>query len=116
MRLLAEIGHPWLEINYDPGNVVYYVGARPEDDIKHGLGRYGHVHLKDQRGGQGVLDFPPLGEGELDILDMLRNLAGSGFSGPMSMEIEFVNYEYPDWDECVEAARRGKAFWDSLPV
>jgi hypothetical protein len=28
---------------------------------------------------------------------------------PISMEIEFTNYEWPLWGECVEAARRGKA-------
>ena len=115
-RLLAEIGHDWIRINYDPGNVVYYAGVRPEQDIKHALGLIGHVHLKDKRGGQGVLDFPPLGEGELDIPAMLRDLSQSGFSGPISMEIEFTDYEYPEWDACVEAARRGKAYWDSLPA
>jgi hypothetical protein len=30
------------------------------------------------------------------------------------MEIEFLDYEYPDWEACVEAARRGKAYWDGL--
>jgi len=114
VRLLDEIGNDWIQINYDPGNVVYYTGARPEDDVKHGLQRIGHVHLKDQRGGQGVLDFPALGEGEIDIPSILRDLAGSGFSGPVSMEIEFANYDYPPWEECVEAAERGKAYWDSL--
>ena len=114
LRLLDQIGHDWIQINYDPGNVVYYAGVRPEQDIKHALGLIGHVHLKDKRGGQGVLDFPPLGEGELDIPAMLRDLSQSGFSGPISMEIEFTNYEYPAWDACVEAARRGKAYWDSL--
>ena len=34
MRLLDEIGHDWIQINYDPGNVVYYVGARPEEDLR----------------------------------------------------------------------------------
>lgn len=116
MRLIDDIGHDWIGINYDPGNVVYYVGARPEEDIRHGLGRYGHVHLKDQRGGKGVLDFPPLGEGEIDLASILRDLAGSGFSGPVSMEIEFVDYVYPPWDECVEAARRGRAYWESLGI
>lgn len=115
-QLLDEIGHEWIQINYDPGNVVYYIGARPEDDIKHGLGRYGHVHLKDQRGGKGVLDFPVLGEGEIDLASILRDLAGSGFAGPVSMEIEFTDYEYPPWEECVEAARRGKAYWDALDL
>jgi sugar phosphate isomerase/epimerase len=114
VRLLDEIGHDWIQINYDPGNVVYYAGTRPEEDIRHALGRIGHFHLKDKRGGKGVLDFPPLGEGEIDIASLLQDLAGSGFSGPVSMEIEFVDYEYPPWAECVEAARRGKAFWDAL--
>jgi L-ribulose-5-phosphate 3-epimerase len=74
LALLDEIGRDWIQINYDPGNVVYYTGARPEDDVKHGLGRIGHVHLKDKRGGKGVLDFPPLGEGELDIKGILSDL------------------------------------------
>ncbi len=114
VRLLEAIGHDWIQINYDPGNVVYYAGARPEEDIRHALGRIGHVHLKDQRGGRGVLDFPPLGEGEIDLASILRHLSASGFSGPVSMEIEFVSYEYPSWPECVQAARRGKVYWDGL--
>ena len=114
LRLLDRIGHDWIQINYDPGNVVYYTGARPEDDIKCGLSRIGHVHLKDKRGGKGVLDFPPLGEGELDIPSLLRDLESAGFSGPVSMEIEFTDYDYPEWDACVDAARRGKAYWDAL--
>jgi sugar phosphate isomerase/epimerase len=63
---------------------------------------------------KGVLDFPPLGEGEIDLRGILRELKDSGFSGPVSMETEFVDYEYPGWEACVEAARRGKAYWDSL--
>jgi sugar phosphate isomerase/epimerase len=116
MSLLADIGSDWIQINYDPGNVVYYTGARPEEDIAHGLGRIGHVHLKDQRGGKGTLDFPVLGDGEIDLPAILRDLDGSGFSGPVSMEIEFADYVYPPWEECVEAARRGKAYWDGLEI
>src|SRR5438105_5186515 len=114
VRLLDEIGRDWIRINYDPGNVVYYVGARPEEDIRLGLDRIGHVHLKDQRGGKGVLDFPPLGEGELDIPSILGDLRGAGFAGPVSLEVEYANYEYPDWATCVEGAVRGKAYWDGL--
>ncbi len=114
--LLDRIGHDWIQINYDPGNVVYYAGIRPEDDIGNALDRIGHVHLKDKRGGKGVLDFPPLGEGELDLASLLRDLKASGFAGPVSMEIEFTDYVYPDRAACVEAARRGKAYWDGLAL
>jgi sugar phosphate isomerase/epimerase len=54
-KVLDEIGHPWLQMNYDPGNVVYFASERPEEDVRHALGRLGHVHLKDKRGGKGVL-------------------------------------------------------------
>lgn len=114
VALLDEIGDDWIEINYDPGNVVYYTGARPEADLKEALGRIGHFHLKDQRGGKGVLDFPPLGDGEIDVAALLADLRASGFSGPVSMEIEYRDYEYPPWAECVAEARRAKAYWDSI--
>ena len=88
----------------------------PEDDIKWALPRLGHVHLKDQRGGKGVADFPPLGEGDVDLESILRDLRSIDFAGPVSMEIEFTNYEWPAWEECVEAAMRGKAYWDGLGI
>jgi L-ribulose-5-phosphate 3-epimerase len=114
IRVLEEIGHPWIRFNYDPGNVVYYTGAIPEQDIQYALPRLGHVHLKDQRGGKGVADFPPLGEGDVDIASILQDLHSIDFTGPVSMEIEFTNYEWPDWEGCVEAATRSKAYWDGL--
>lgn len=112
--ILDEIDHPWVLFNYDPGNVIYYTGADPSTDVEHALDRLGHFHLKDQRGGKGVADFPPLGEGDVDVPHLLRRLRETGFSGPVSMEIEFTNYEWPDWEACVEAARRSKAYWDGL--
>ena len=115
-KVLNEIGHSWIQFNYDPGNVVYYTGAAPEADVKYALSRLGHVHLKDQRGGKGVLDFPPLGEGEIDVASILRDLRASDFAGPVSMEIEFTNYEWPPFAECVAAAKRGKEYWDGLGI
>jgi sugar phosphate isomerase/epimerase len=115
-RILEEIGHDWVQFNYDPGNIRYYTGAVPEQDIEYALDRLGHVHLKDQRGGKDVKDFPPLGEGEVDIPHILRRLADTGFSGPVSMEIEFTDYQWPPWEECVAAARRGKEYWDGLGI
>ncbi len=115
-RILAEIDHPNVGINYDPGNVIYYTGAVPEDDIEIALPHLGHVHLKDSRGGQGKADFPPLGEGDVDIPRILRTLRAAGYDGPVSMEIEFTDYQWPPFEECIEAARRSKAYWDSLGI
>jgi sugar phosphate isomerase/epimerase len=113
LRILDEIGRPEVGINYDPGNVVYYIGADPKTDVKHALGRLGHVHLKDKRGGKDVFDFPPLGEGELDVESLLRDLAGSGFSGPVSLEIEYDG-TWPDRETCAADVKRAKAYWDEV--
>lgn len=113
LRILDEIGRPLVGINYDPGNVVYYTGADPKTDVRHALDRLGHVHLKDKRGGEGVFDFPPLGDGELDVESLLRDLAGSGFAGPVSLEIEYDG-TWPDWETCAADTRRAKAYWDEV--
>jgi sugar phosphate isomerase/epimerase len=116
IAILERIGAPGVRFNYDPGNVIYYTGTDPAKDIAFALPRLGHFHLKDQRGGKGVADFPALGEGDVDIPAMLADLRSIDFAGPVSMEIEFTNYEWPVWDECVEAAKRGKAYWDGLGI
>jgi L-ribulose-5-phosphate 3-epimerase len=114
LDLLAEIAHDWIQINYDPANVIYFAGVAPEDDVRFALQRLGHVHLKDKRGGQGVADFPPLGDGDLDVPAFLRRLRDVGYSGPVSMEIEFQNWQWPSWEECVEAVTRGREHWETL--
>lgn len=113
VRFLEQVGHPWLQLNYDPGNVVYFAGGVPEEDVKLALPHLGHVHLKDKRGGKDVFDFPPLGEGDLDIPSILRDISASGFAGPVSMEIEFDG-TWPSWEECLLAGKRSKAYWDGL--
>ena len=115
-EILEAIGHDWIQFNYDPGNVVYYTGASPETDIDFALGRIGHFHLKDQRGGKGVADFPPLGEGDIDLPHLLRRLAGSDFAGPVSVEVEFTNYEWPPWEACVSAARKSREYWHGVGI
>ena len=115
-RILAELDHPGIGINYDPGNVIYYTGAVPEEDIELALPHLGHVHLKDQRGGKGKADFPPLGDGDVDIPRILRTLAAADFTGPVSMEIEFTDYQWPDYGTTVAEAGRSKAYWDGLGI
>jgi L-ribulose-5-phosphate 3-epimerase len=114
LDLLAEIGHDWIQLNYDPANVSYFAGVAPEDDVSFALQCLGHVHLKDKRGGKGVADFPPLGDGEIDVEGFLRRLRAAQYAGPVSMEIEFTNWEWPSWEACVEATTRGRQHWDAV--
>ena len=83
VEILDRIDRPdVLGFNYDPGNVVYYTGADPLQDVYFALPRLVHVHLKDKIGGKGVFNFPPPGDGELDLRRLLAILDEAGYAGP----------------------------------
>jgi sugar phosphate isomerase/epimerase len=110
LAILDRIGRPdVLGFNYDPGNVVYYTGADPIEDIKIALPRMVHFHFKDKVGGKGVFNFPPPGEGELDMPKLLQLCADAGYNGPISAEVEFDENGWPDYESCLDAAKRSVA-------
>jgi L-ribulose-5-phosphate 3-epimerase len=109
-RLLERVDHPAVRLNYDAANTVYFAGADALADVKHAVGFLGHVHLKDKRGGRDVVDFPPLGEGELDLPALARAIEAAGYNGPVCLEIEFDG-NWPDWDGCVAAVVRSREYW-----
>ena len=107
VAILDRIDRPEvLGFNYDPGNVVYYAGADPLIDLRFALPRLVHFHFKDKIGGQGVFNFPPPGDGELDMTGLLAILDEAGYSGPISAEVEFDEGGWPDYEACRAAARR----------
>ncbi len=108
--ILDRIGRPEVVgFNYDPGNVIYYTGADPVADIAYALPRMVHFHLKDKIGGQGVFNFPPPGDGEIDLRRLLQLCAEAGYTGPISAEVEFDEQGWPDYEGCRAAARRSVA-------
>lgn len=110
VEILERIGRPEvLGFNYDPGNVIYYTGADPYEDIMYALPRMVHFHLKDKIGGQGVFNFPPTGEGDIDLARLLRILEEAGYTGPISAEVEFDENGWPDIAGCLDGAKRSVA-------
>lgn len=110
VEILDRINRPdTLGFNYDPGNVVYYTGADPLEDITYALPRMIHFHLKDKVGGQGIFNFPPPGEGNIDVRKLLQIVADAGYTGPISAEVEFDDKGWPDYESCVAAATRSVA-------
>jgi sugar phosphate isomerase/epimerase len=108
--ILARIDRPEvLGFNYDPANVVYYTGADPVEDIEYALPQLVHFHFKDKIGGQGVFNFPPPGDGELDMAALLVKLNDAGYEGPISAEVEFDDKGWPDYDSCLAGAKRSVA-------
>jgi L-ribulose-5-phosphate 3-epimerase len=107
VEILDRIDRPdVLGFNYDPGNVVYYTGADPYEDIQYALPRMVHFHLKDKIGGKGVFNFPPTGDGEIDIPRLLKIVEDAGYTGPISAEVEFDDKGWPDLEGCKAAAKR----------
>jgi sugar phosphate isomerase/epimerase len=97
-QIVRRIGSPWVRLNYDTGNVIFYGGVKPELDIAAAIPYLAHVHLKDKKGGVKVWDFPPIGMGEVDFPRIFKILAESRFSGPISVEIEVLGKgSIPSW-------------------
>lgn len=107
VAILDRINRPdTLGFNYDPGNVIYYTGADPLTDVHYALPRMVHFHFKDKIGGKGVFNFPPPGDGEIDMTGLLAILDEAGYTGPISAEVEFDEQGWPDYDACRAAAVR----------
>lgn len=84
--LVERIGSPAVRVCYDPGNIVYYEGVRPEPDIPTVADLVQAVCIKDHRGGQAVVDFPTPGDGDIDHVAIFRALRAVNFSGPCLIE------------------------------
>ena len=102
-RTLERIGSERVKVNYDPANLIYFVGKRPEDDIIEIVEHIGHFHIKDKLEGQGVWNFPAVGDGYIDFDLIFDVLYKNNYEGPLSFEIEFVE-KGPDTPEEVDQA------------
>ena len=79
--LIAQLGTPWVRLNYDPGNTASH---RPGEvdavaDAIMALPACAHLHVKDVVRDASGWSFVPPGQGEIDydaIMDAVTNRAG----------------------------------------
>lgn len=84
-RFLNEVARPNVKANVDVSHLA--LAKDPAQKLNKLRGRIGHVHLSDCDGkrhgdlppGRGVVDFPPY----------LKAIADAGFSGTVSIELEY---------------------------
>lgn len=86
LETLGEIGSDWIRASYDPGNVRFYEGIDPADDLAGVLHRTTSFIAKDHAGERAELNFPIPGEGQVDFPRMFRQLKEGGFAGPVVVE------------------------------
>lgn len=108
--ILKKINSPFIRLNYDTANVIYYAGVRPEEDIKYGIEFIAHIHLKDKIGGKGEYNFPYLGKGNIDFKKIFTILQRNRFEGPLSIEVEFDGKRKETLDDVDYAVKKSFEF------
>jgi L-ribulose-5-phosphate 3-epimerase len=86
-RYVDEFDSPWLKAYFDVGNVVLY--AFPQDWIRTLGPRIVKVHLKDFNLDRpnGRFTWKPIGEGDIDWLEVRRALGDIGYAGYVTTEV-----------------------------
>ena len=84
--LAALINHSHVRVCYDAGNIAYYEGLAPEEDVKACAHLTSAVCIKDHRGERFHPDFPTPGDGDIDHASIFRTLLDAGFNGPCLVE------------------------------
>jgi L-ribulose-5-phosphate 3-epimerase len=95
LRLMEEVDHPGVRLNFDTGNIAYYNrGVDPADELEKVKHLVRNVHVKDNRGGFEDWYFPAVGDGgAVDFVRVREILDGVGYRGPYTIEIEGIGGE-----------------------
>ncbi len=94
VRFIREVDHPAVKANSDISHL--HLSGASFEDVKKLQGIIGHIHLSDCDGKKhGDL---PAGRGVTPIRDYLKAIVDTGYSGTVSIELEYA----PDPDRIVE--------------
>ena len=83
LRALQAVDHPAYRLCFDPGNLLYYAGERPEAQLPKLASYTVAMCIKDETGGNGPhrsVSVTP-GDGEVDFPAVFRILQDHGFEG-----------------------------------
>ncbi len=85
IRCLDKVNHTNFKVWFDAGNIIYYTGKDPVEELKPVLGHVTGLCAKDcdAKGGNVWLEF---GKGKVNFPALFRELKRVGFDGPVMME------------------------------
>lgn len=89
-----------IRVNFDPANMILYGNDNPIEALEPLAPWIDGVHCKDgvwpteEQKSKGQLgNETPLGEGDVDISEWIKQLLGTGFTGPLTIEREISGEE-----------------------
>jgi sugar phosphate isomerase/epimerase len=88
-KILDATDHPALQAMWDAGNCFVSGGDPYPEGYDAVRGRICHVHVKDGRvvdHSTGLIEWKPVGEGEVDWAQQFAALRRDGYTGPLSLE------------------------------
>lgn len=85
LRCMKEVGHANFKVWYDAGNIVYYTGKDPVEELKPIAQHVTGFCAKDcdKQRGEVMIQF---GTGKVDFAGVFRTLKAAGFNGPIMVE------------------------------
>jgi sugar phosphate isomerase/epimerase len=109
LRAVQTVDHPAYRLCFDPGNLLYYAGQRPEEELPKLAPYVVAMCVKDETGGSGPqrsVSVTP-GDGEVDFPAVFRILNDHGFAGKPAIVETLAGTTL---DEVNREARRGYDF------
>jgi L-ribulose-5-phosphate 3-epimerase len=88
--LTDKMNSPYLAVNYDTANVIFYGNVMPYEDLRQAADAVKYIHLKDKLGENQEWNFPAIGKGYLDFTKLFDILHTTECTAPLSVEIEFT--------------------------
>jgi sugar phosphate isomerase/epimerase len=108
VAMIQRINRPNVRVNYDTANVEFYDnGTKAVDDLPIAVPYLISCHIKDHIGGAREWNFPAPGEGAVDFVRILRIMQAGGYTGPLSVEIEFTSAGFPALSEINRSMKSG---------
>jgi hexulose-6-phosphate isomerase len=99
-RLLAELPHPLVKVNYDSGNSSS-LGYKPSEEFAAYGCRVGSVHIKDRILNGGTV---PLGQGDADLEAVFAGLRRINYAGDIVLQVaRGVAGDEVEWARCNRA-------------
>lgn len=108
LRLLDAIQSPSFGLDMDPSH-IHRANENPVEAISAVVKRIKHIHIRDCKGrekGPGAPALQANGRGDIDLLNYIKVLHQSGYTGPVNLEV--IGAKQLDLPLCIAVAAESR--------